>query len=135
MMFVVRPLPEMGQRQGIPLYTCFVDLTREHDSHDGTILRAVLQRSGVPSSRLSVIRQYGEGMRGCVRTADGVCLEWFSVEQGLCQGFVLEPWLFNIFFIAVLDGTLVYFRIDPDIAEGMVNIWGGEVGGQDRKQE
>lgn len=135
MMFVVHPLLEMGQRQGIPPYTCFVDLTKERDFADSTVLRAVLQRSGVPTSRLSVIRQFREGMRGCVRTDDGVCSEWFIVEQGLRQGFVLAPWLFNIFFIAVLDGTLVYFRVDPDIAEGMANTWRGGVGGQDRRQE
>ena len=29
----------------------------------------------------------------CVRPDDGVCSEWFEVEQGLRQGYVLSPLL------------------------------------------
>ena len=51
-------------------------------------------------------------MRACGRLDDRVCLEWFAVEQGLRQGWVLTPLLFNIFFAAVINVT--YTRIKAD---------------------
>ena len=34
---------------------------------------------------ISVIRQFDDGMRVCVRLDDSVYLRWFAVEQGLRQ--------------------------------------------------
>ena len=101
MLFVVRRIQELGRQREIPLYMCFVDLQKAYDSVDRKLLWKVLARAGVPSVMIDVIRQFHDGMRARVRMDDGELSEWFEVTQGLRQGCVLSPLLFNIFFAAV----------------------------------
>ena len=75
----------------------------------------MLARFGVPEKMLAGIRQFHEGMRARVRTDDGEHSEWFDVTQGLWQGCVLSPLLFNTFFAAVTHAVVVRFGEDPDI--------------------
>ena len=86
MMFVIRRLQMLARKKRIPLYVCFIDLTKAYDSVDRTLLWTVLARFGVPQIMISVIRQFHDGMRACVRLDDRVCSRWFAVEQGLRQG-------------------------------------------------
>lgn len=43
---------------------------------------------------------------------DGECSDWFSVDQGLRKGFMLAPFLFVIYFAAVM--LVVYKRLNAD---------------------
>ena len=99
MMFVIHRLQELAWKKRNPLYVCFIVLTKAYDSVDRTLLWTVLARYGVPQIMISVIRQVYDGMRACVRFDNRVCSRWFAVEQGLRQGCVFAPLLFNIFFV------------------------------------
>ena len=114
MMFVVRRLQETGRKAGVSLFMCFIGLQKAYGTVDRTLLWQVLTRIGVPPQMIAVIQQFYDGMRACVRPDDGVCSEWFGVEQGLRQGCVLSSLLFNIFFAAVL--TVVLHRFSEDTA-------------------
>ena len=100
----------------------YVALCSKHayDSVDRTLLWTVLARFGVPQWINSVIRQFHNGMRVCVRLDDGVCSGGFAVEQSLRQGCVLAPLLFNIFFAAVIHGAYTRFEVDKDIMDALV---------------
>ena len=122
MMFVIRRLQELARKKQIPLYVCFIDLTKAYDSVDRTLLWTVLARFGVPQVMISVIRQFNDGMRACVRLDDKVCSRWFIVEQGLRQGCVLAPLLFNIFFAAVINLASTRFKANKDITDALVHL-------------
>ena len=122
MMFVTRRLQELARKKRIPLYVCFIDLTKAYDSVDRTLLWTVLARFGVPQNMISVIRQFPDGMRACVRLEDRVCSRWFGVEQGLRQGCVLAPLMFNIFFAEVINVASTRFKADRGIMGALVHL-------------
>ena len=122
MMFAVRRLQELGRKARVPLFLCFIDLQKAYDSVDRTLLWQVLARFGVPPKMLAVIREFHDGMRACVRNDNGVCSGRFDVAQGLRQGCVLSPLLFNIFFAAVLLVALQRFSEDADIIADLVHL-------------
>ena len=65
---------------------------------------------------------FHDGMRGRVQLDDGHFSAWFNVCQGLRQGCVLSPLLFNIFFAAVIIVVLQRFAEDPLIVSDLVYL-------------
>ena len=122
MMFVIRRLQELTRKKQVPLYECFIDLTKAYDSVDRILLWTVFARFGVPQNMISVIRQFHDGMRACVRLDDRVYSGWFAVEQGLRQGCVLAPLLFNIFFVAVINVASERFKAGKGIMDALVHL-------------
>ena len=71
---------------------------------------------------ISVIRQYYDGMRPCVRLDDRVYSRWFAVKQGLRQGCGLASRLFNILFEAVINVASTRFKADKGIMDILVHL-------------
>ena len=122
MMFVIRRLQELARKKRIPLYVCFIDLTKAYDSVDRTLLWTVLARFGGPQNMISVIRQFHDDIRECVRLDDRMCSGWFTLEQGLRQGCVLAPLLFNIFFVAFIIVASARFKAGKGIMDALVHL-------------
>ena len=122
MMFVVRRLQQVGRKAGVSFQMCFIDPQKARNTVDRTLLWQVLTRIGVSPQMIAVIRQFHDGMRAFVQPDDGVCLDWFEVEQGLRQGCVLSPLRCNIFFAAVLNVVLQRFSEEPAILTELVHL-------------
>ena len=118
-MFMIPWLQELARKKRIPLYVCLIDLTKAHDSFDRTFLWTVLAHFGVPQNTILVIRQFHDGMRACARLDDKVCSVWFAVEQGLRQGCVLAPLLFNTFLAVVINVASTRFKADKGIMDAL----------------
>ena len=71
---------------------------------------------------LRIIRNFHDGMRVRVRTYDGEHSEWSDVTQGLRQGCVQSPLLFNVLFAAGLHVVLVRFSRDDAIVRDLVQL-------------
>ena len=116
-MFVIRRLQELARKKQIPLYVCFIDLTKAYDSVDQTLLWTVLARFGVPHNMISAIRQFHNGMRSCVRLDDRVCSGWFTLwNRAFAKG-------------AIINVAYTCFKADKDIIDNLVHLrkkkWAG----------
>ena len=72
-MFVIHRLQELARNKRIPLYACFIDLTKVYDTVDRTLLWRKLAHFGVPQKIISVICRFHDGMQVGVRLDDRVC--------------------------------------------------------------
>ena len=115
MMFVIRRLQELARKKRIPLYVCFIDLTKAYDSVDRTLLWTVLARFGVPQNMISVIRQFHDGMRACVRLDDRVCSEVVCCGTRPSSRVRARAPPVHIFFAAVINVASTRFKADKGI--------------------
>ena len=122
MMFVIRRLQELARKKRIQLYVSFINLTKSYDSVDRTDLWRVLAPLGVPQDMISVILQFHDGMQARIQLDGRVCSRWFAVKQGLRQGRVLAPLLFNIFFAVVTDVAHTRFKAHKDIMDTLGHL-------------
>ena len=51
---------------------------------------------GIPDHLTCLLRNLYAGQEATVRTRQGTT-DWFQIGKGLCQGYILSPWLFNLY--------------------------------------
>ena len=119
MMIAIRRLQELAPKKQISLYVCFIDFAKAYDFVDRTLLWTVLARFDVPQNRISVIRQFHDSMRACVRLYGRVYSGWFA--EGLHKGCALALLLFNN-FVAVINVAYTRFKAGKDIMDALVHL-------------
>ena len=92
-----RVLSADAKTKNIPLYKCYIDLTKAYDKVNRELLWTILRKYGMPEKFVRIIINMHEGARGRVRWKNSYS-DWFNLKRGLKQGSVLSPLLWNIFW-------------------------------------
>ena len=122
LMFVVHRLQELGRTSNTPLAIFFINLPEAYDAVDRVLLWEVLARLRVLARMMKAIHILHDGMRARVELDNGDFSAWFNACQGLRQGCVLSPLLFNILFAAFIIVVLQRFAEDPLIVSDLVYL-------------
>ena len=78
------------------VFTCFVDASKAFDRVNHSILFGKLSNRGIPQYVIRILSYWYENQQTCVRWG-GTYSTFFSVTNGVRQGSILSPYLFNIY--------------------------------------
>ena len=101
MVFSVRQLQEKCREKRIPLHIAFIGLTKAFDSVNREGLYIVLGKLGCPQKLLNLIRLLHKRMMATVAYENEES-KALAVNNGVKQGCVLAPVLFNMYFSYVV---------------------------------
>ena len=91
------------------LYICFIDYRKAFDKVSYNKPWQIMRNIGFPQHLLKLLQVLYQGQRAAVRTGYGL-KEWFSIEQGVRQGCILSPFLFNIYSESIMREALKGFE-------------------------
>ena len=88
------------------VYLCFIDYAKAFDCvRYGPLWNALLSL-GVPNHLVQLVKNLYDGQQACVRTEKGNS-DWFNIGQGVRQGCILSPTLFNLYAEYIMRRALV----------------------------
>ena len=122
MIFSVSQVQEKCTKQNMDLVAVFADLTKAFDTVSRDALWVILSKLGCPTKFVNLTRQFHDDMTEQV-LSDVEASEPFSISNGVKQGCVLAPALFNLFFACVLNhvirdleqGVYLRYRLDGSL--------------------
>ena len=78
------------------IYFCFINDAKAFDCADNNKLWEILQEKEIPDHHTCLLRNLYAGQEVTVRTGHGTT-DWFQIEKGVHQGYILSPCLFNLY--------------------------------------
>ena len=78
------------------IYFCFIDYAKAFDSVDHNRLWKTLKEMRIPDHLTFLLRNLYAGQEATVRTGHRTT-DWFQIGNGVCQGCILSPCLFNLY--------------------------------------
>ena len=78
------------------IYFCFIYYAKAFGCVDHNELWKILKEMGVPDQLTCLLRNLYAGQEKTVRTGHGT-IDWFHIGQGVRQGCILSPCLFNLY--------------------------------------
>ena len=86
------------------IYFYFIDYTKAFDYVDHNKLWKILKEMGIPDHLTCLLGNLYAGQEATVRTGHGTT-DWFQIGQGVCQGCILSPCLFNFYASISMQST------------------------------
>ena len=122
MIFSAWQLQEKCKEQNLPLYQCFIDLSKAFDTVNRSTVWKILLKLGYPERFVGLIRSLHNGMKARV-SFNGTLSEEISINNGVKQGDISAPALFNIYFAIVFlvayyensDGIYMRYRTSGSV--------------------
>ena len=86
------------------IYSCFIDYAKAFDVMDHNKLCKILKEMGIPEYVTYLLRNLYAGQEATVRTGHGTT-DWFQIREGVHQGCILSPCLFNFYAEHIMRNT------------------------------
>ena len=86
------------------IYFCFIDYTKAFDCVDHNKLWKILKEMEILEHLTCLLRNLYAGQEATVRTGHETT-DWFQIGQGVRQGCILSPCLFNLYAEYILRNT------------------------------
>ena len=86
------------------IYFCFIDYAKAFDCVDHNKLWKILKEMGIPDHLTCLLRNLHAGQEATVRTRHGTT-HWFQIRKGVRQGYILSPYLFNLYADYIMRKT------------------------------
>ena len=103
--FTIRQLSEKVLEKNKQMVIACIDLEKAYHKVSRDRLCQVLEGYGIQGGLLRAIQSMYLGSQACVRTS-GKVSGWFPITQGVRQGCVMLPWLFNVFMDGIMRETM-----------------------------
>ena len=97
------------------IYFCFIDYTKAFDCVDYNKLWKILQEVEIPDHLPCLQRNLYAGQEATVRTRH-VTTDWFQIGEGVCQGCILSPGLFNLYTEYIMRKCRAEWRLPGEIS-------------------
>ena len=78
------------------IYFSFTDYTKAFACMDHNKRWKIVKQTGIPARLTCLLRNLFVGQEATVRTGHGTT-DWFQIGNGVCQGCILSPCLFNLY--------------------------------------
>ena len=75
---------------------CFIDYAKAFDCVDHIKLWKIMKEMGIPDHLSCLLRNRYASQEATIRTEHGTT-NWFQIGKWVCQGYILLPWLFNLY--------------------------------------
>ena len=101
----LRLITEKAREFGQSLFMCFIDYKKAFDMVSHNQLWISMIDMGFPPHMIDLIRSLYRKQQSAVRSAAGMT-EWFKMERGVRQRYILSPRLFNLYAEAAMREAL-----------------------------
>ena len=97
------------------IYLCFIDYTKAFDCVDHNKVWKILKETGTPDHLTCLLRNLYAGQEAIVKTIH-VTTDWFPIGEGVHQGCIMSPCLFNLYAEYIMQNSRLKSRLLGEIS-------------------